>query len=283
MRRQVFFGTRQRMRWIKTPSPGSTPAMAGATERFDFSNGGVAVRDSVNGHMEWTLTWNLMTRALARQVTDYAYKIYGDGPFYFLDPFALDQNVLNKAWSAPGITAKDGVPLAGRKRPTIVPNLDFSRDYPADMARYALAAADARRSFYVPIPAGYTAWVSAGGDATSTLGIAVQRTNGGIASGAPTNIPVRATSAAPTPTTFASSSDQSGILLSIQAGTGVATIAGIMVQLWRTGVTPSWNRWISGQGAGGCRFEGRVHPVSYNLPNDQVGLSVKLVEVEDWL
>lgn len=284
MMRQMYFGTKKRMRWVKMFAPRPGYSMVGSSERMDFSNGGAGLRNSVNGHMEYQLTWNTMTGEEARQVTDYAYGLYGSDSIYFVDPAAAHQNVLNKAWSAPGLTAKDGVPLAGRKRPRLVQNLDLSRDCPADMARYDLTATDERRSFYVPIPPGYVAWVSVRGDSDSTLGLTVQPTVGDVNAGAPTLLPVEPTSSTGAPTSFAGSGGQSGISLSIEGSKeGFITLGALMVQILHEGETANHARWISGQGASGCEFEGRVHPVPSALHFDRYSLSVKLVETEDWL
>lgn len=471
--RKMWFGTKQFSRWIKVQSPGSAPALMGSSERLDFGNGGVALRESINGHMEYALTWNRVTAREAREITDFASGLFGDGPYYLSEPSSTGQNVLNKAWSAPGLTAKDGIPLAGDARPEIVQNLDQSQGYPFEMAKYLVGAADPVRKFYLPVPPGHVAWVGAHGDTASTLALVAQPTVRGISAGPSTSIPVAGVN---TPVRFThgfpASGEQSGIELSLgkpsglpvenrrnrfprpapstttdfgptnatmsiadggikmtstlsasglgvrlnwqltgrrpsvspgedvtfsadslstsgrQAslsilfydaggsyipgsivtsddfgGTGVfqrgsvsgvapagattaafyvgngtgainsgdsivfrrflfgasgsyfdgdtapvgnltyewageagnsesieyatqtvgtITLAGIMVQVLPTGITPENGPFISGQGAGGLEFEGRVHPVPYSLAHDSWGLAVKLVETEDW-
>lgn len=220
--RKMWFGTKQFSRWIKVQSPDSAPTMAGSSERLDFGNGGVALRGSLNGHMEYALVWNRLTGREAREISDFAYGMFGDGPFYLSEPSSTGQNVLNKAWSAPGLTAKDGIPLAGEKRPEIVKNMDQSQGYPTDMARYVVGSSTPRRTFYVPIPPGHTAWVGAHGDPASAGGLMVQPTVRGIATGAASRLSVLGVS---TPqrfnASFASSSDQSGLELSLEAGVAV--------------------------------------------------------------
>lgn len=281
--RYMYFGTRNKMRWVKVDSPGRAQETGSHSERLDLLSGGVAVRESTGSHQEYALTWNTMTAEQARSVTEYAHGIYGD-LIYFVDPVAADQNVLNPAWSAPGITAKDGVPLAGDKRPKIAPNGDTSRDYPMDMARYDLAATDARRTFYIPIPPGFVAHVGAHGDPGSTLGLSVQPVARGITVGAPTALPVLSTS---TTTRFSAdftpSGESSGIEISIEGGAGYCSLAGIMVQILPVGAPATTGGFILGQGSSGCRFQGKPRAVPYSTHHDRYGLSVQLVEVEDWL
>lgn len=283
--RYMYFGTKRKMRWVKVHSPSSSYAMGGASERVDFQNGGVAIRESVNGHMEYTLTWNSMTSEESRAVTDHAYGLSGSGSIHFVDPVASTQNVLNKAWSAPGITAKDGIPLAGNRRPQLLRNLDDRYDYPVEMARYDLATGDASRSFYVPVPPGFVAWVGVHGDATSTLGVSVQSTSKGTPVGVPSVIPVTSVGIPDRFShQFAASAEQSGIEIRIQTDiSGFISLAGLMVQVLPVGMAPASGGFISGQGASGCQFEGKVQAVPYSTYHDRYGLSVKLVETEDWI
>jgi hypothetical protein len=304
----MYFGTKRKMRWVKVDSPGRAATTNGYSERLDFTSGGVALRESVNGHQEYTLTWNSMTREQARQVTDYAFGIYGSDYIYFVDPVAADQNILNPAWSAPGITAKDGVPLAGNKRPKIVLNGDLSYDYPYEMARYELTEADTSRSFYIPIPPGMTAVIGVHGDTASTLGVKAQPTTAGVAAASATIIPVTSVSTNERFSyAFASTGEQSGLEISLEIGNGFATIAGMIVQVVPSGlvaldgigyglagygedpfggypVIPSLGGFILGQGTSGCQFEGKPRPVPYHLTDrhDRVGLAIKLTEVEDF-
>lgn len=281
--RFMYFGTRNKMRWVKVDAPGRVQETLGHSESLPYLNGGVAMRESAGSHQEYTLTWNSMTAEQARNVTEYAHGIYGD-LIYFVDPVAAEQNVLNPAWSAPGVTAKDGVPLAGDKRPRVVRNLDLSRDYPMEMARYDLGAGDTRRKFYIPIPPGYTAHVGAHGDADSTIGLSIQQIAAGTPVGSPSELPIL-----PTSTTqrfngaFTAPGASSGIEVSIAPGAGFCSLAGVMAQILPNGRTPGFGGFILGQGASGARFQGKPRATPYSTYHDRYGLSVKLVEVEEWL
>ena len=283
MMRFMYFGTRNKMRWVKVDSPGRTQEAGSHSESMGFLSGGIAVRESTGSHQEFTLTWNRMTAEQARNVTVYAHGIYGD-LIYFVDPVSADQNALNPAWSAPGITAKDGAPLAGDKRPKVAPNPDLTLDYPMEMARYDLTAADNRRTFYIPIPPGFSAHVGAHGDVASTLGVAVQPVSAGSPVGAPTTLPVLATS---DDTRFSAAFNpaggSSGIEISIEAGAGYCTLAGLMVQILPAGQSADSGGFILGQGSSGCNFIGKPRAVPYSLYHDSYGLSVRLVETEDSL
>lgn len=216
--RLMWFGTKDFSRWIKTHSPGSDYSMAGYSERLDYLNGGVGMRGSINGHAERTITWNRMTAAEARQVTDFAYGTYGDGPIYFLDPVSMEQNALNKAWSAPAITGKDAVPLIGDERPELVPNGDQSYGYPTQMAKYTIPSGANGRSFYVPVPPGCTAWVGAHGDTSSSGGVKVQPTVRGVPVGSSSVVAVAGVDTPQRVTDSFPGGDQTGIEVSLSGG-----------------------------------------------------------------
>lgn len=283
MMRKMWFGTREYSRWIKVHSPGSEPSMSGSSDRIDFANGGVGLRQSANAHHEYALTWNRLSAKEVREITDFAYGVYGDGHLYLSDPGVMDKNVLNRAWSIPALSASDGIPLAGKKRPEIIKNNFWSRAYPINMAKYQLTAADPRRSFYVPVPPGYTAWVGAHGDTASTLRMSVVRTVNGMIASTPTAIPVTSNdSATRVSHSFAASQAHSGIELSIGAGAGFITLSGIIVQVLPTGVTPQPGDFISGQGSSGLEIEGKPQVSPYSYFHDSYGVSMRLVETEDW-
>lgn len=284
MRRTMWFGTREFSRWIKTysPSPDLTPI--GYVGSINYLNGGVGLRRSLSAAETRQLTWNRLTGKQARDIADFASGTYGDGPLYLSDPSANALNVLNKNWSMPALSGKDGVPLAGHTRPELLPNPDQSRQYPIEMAKYSLVPGDPRRTFYLPVPPGHTAWVGAHGDTGSTLGIRVQPTVRGTSAGASSVVDVVSVNTSQRFTdSFAAAGEQSGIELSIEPGAGYVTLAGLIVQVLPTGQAPEAGGFISGQGMSGANFDGPVKATPYSLAHDSYGLSVRLVEIEEWL
>lgn len=281
--RTMWFGTKQYSRWIKVHSPNSGYVQGSYSDRLDYLNGLTSVRTSFNGHMEYVPTWNRLTQDEAMLIADFKSGIFGNGPFYLVEPSAMQTNVLNKAWSAPGLAAKDAVPIAGSVRPELVSNPDQSQGYPVDMAKYTLSASDASRSFYVPIPPGFIALIGAHGDTASTLKVRVQPTVKGVASGSATLVSVLGVNTAARFSNQFIGGDQTGIEISLQTGAaGFITLAGMMV--WLVPTTFAGNAlgtFISGQGSSGLQFEGGVQPVPYSLAHDSFGLSIKLVETED--
>jgi hypothetical protein len=234
----IYFGTKEYAHWIRAFAPGITYQPVGYPERLQFLNGGTASRQSFNAHMEYTLTWPNTTRDRVRQVTDFAYGIYGMGYIYWLDPVAMDKNLFNLGWSTPGIATMDALPLVGTTRPERVINGDQSLGYPAVMARYSVTPGDAARSFYAPVPAGYTAWIGAHGD-ISDQGLTVRQTIAGTPVGTPASVPVLGVDDSTRFSTSISGGNQGGIEISLDTtATATITLAGLILQVLPNGKTP---------------------------------------------
>lgn len=218
MMRKMWLATRQFARWVKVHSPGSGYDNLGYSERLDYLNGGVGMRGSLASHGERTLVWNRVTAEEAREIADFADGIYGDGPYYLIDPVSATQNVLDKQWATPALTGKDGVPLIGLERPQLVRNYDTSRGYPIEMARYDYADIGGSRTAYIPIPPGHVAWVGVHGDRESTGGLDVQPTSGEFPVGLSTTVPVADVNAPLFSHSFPATSEHAGIELSFKHG-----------------------------------------------------------------
>lgn len=288
-KRVMWFGTKQFSRWVKVATPGPSYVQRRMSDRLDYANGGVGVRQSFGSGAERSLTWNVLTPEQASDITDYAYGVYGPSLVYWVDPVVAERNMLNPSWSAPGLALKDAIPLAGRERPIPVVNSDMSLGYPYDMARYVVTASTEVRKFYIPIPPGKVAWVGAHGDPGSTLGLSVQPVTAGAPAGAPSIVPVTSTGSKQRVTRqFSPTGEQSGIEISIQRAAGYVTLAGVIVQVLPAGVAPQEGGFILGEGTSGCTItEPQVSPqrvdADRNGARSRVGLSVKMIETEEWL
>lgn len=278
----MYFGTRERMRWVPAAAPGAGFNAVGYSDRIDYLGGGAGLRNSTGAHMEYELSWGSLTRDQIAQIEDYAYGLYGDGLIYFVDPIAMDRNMFSMQWAAPKITAEDGIPLTGTNRPAKVLINDMSLGYPMYAAQYTVAAGQAGLSFHCPIPPGYTAWVGAHGTA-GAQGLRVQPTLNGTATGLSTAVPVLAVTNS---NRFSASFDNgtyNGIDISIDSTSAATiTLAGLMLQLLPTGDTPSTGGFISGRGNSGCVFDGKPKRMPYSIPGESIGMSASLVEVGDW-
>lgn len=282
MAKQIWFGTRDYMQWVSAPAINMGASKSGWFNQTNFLNGRATVQRSVSAHKVYNLSWDLTSRENIRAITDYADGIYGLGPIYWADPFAMDTNLLPQVWAAPALGAYDGLVLNGTEdRPAIVQTPLNSFGFPINSALYTVSPLIEKPSVWIPIPPGYAAWVGAHGQ-TGTGGTVVVTPTTGPTTTAPaqalTLLPV--TGSTRVNTTF-SSVNYGGILVSL-GGSGTITLSALTVQVFPLGATPASGGFISGQGHSGCSFSEQPSLTQYNAALDKVGLSADLVETDQW-
>lgn len=167
----MYFGTRERMTWVKTPAIDAGIGKGRWTSNGTFINGGAYSRSSTTGHKRYTFAWNLASQEEIYNIIDYADGLYGDGVMYFLDPFAKATNVLPQWWAAPRIQAEDAPPLTKEVRPTLVQTAANSNGYPTQSAVYNFTENSVFDEVYVPVPPGEAFHFGAHGSATGTAQI----------------------------------------------------------------------------------------------------------------
>lgn len=280
----MWFGTRVHMQDIVDPDINPDYESVPWGETSDYLNGGLGVSSSAVAHREYVLSWSNLTRAQARQITDYADGVYGDGLVYWIDPVAADANVLPQSWAVPALGALDGVPLAGAVRPTTTANANFSQGYPANNAVYTITEDTTPRSIFVPIPTGHVAWVGVHGDVSAQDFVKVTPYTGAVAGTVvfPSILSVSTSTRVNTEI----GDGATGLELSLDNTTpGTPSLSGMIVQILPDGETPATGGFVSGQGHSGCAFIGRPVVVPNTVADglELVDISVKLGEVGEWV
>lgn len=277
--RKMYFGNRYYMQWIACPETGSEGQGRGFQVSGQYLNGGAFNRQTFNAAKTRTLSWALNARDVIRPVTDYVEGVYGEGAIYWLDPFDADKNMLAQSFATPALGAYDAIVLNGSKvRPQVVPTGANAYGYPKESAVYQLGPNDTPFKHWIPVPAGYTAWVGIHGDASSTVGLTVRTKS------STTNVPVLPVSTSQRfNASFPITQEQDGVELSLESATNATLIvAGIMVQVLPTGQMPETGGFISGQGHAGMDFDGYPTLNRYSAALDLVSLSARFVETEQW-
>jgi hypothetical protein len=282
MAKMMWFGTREYMTWVVCPAVNMGASKAGWFSKTDYLNGGAAIKRSTAAHKEYELSWEMKTRAELRLITDFADQLWGTGALYWADPFVMDANMLPQSWASPFMGALDGIILNGKTdRPMSVDTATNAFGYPSKSATYTVGS-ETKPSVWVPIPPGYTAWVGVHGVAGTGGTVVVTPTTGPATSGAAVNPAMLSVATNVRVNQSFDSTAWTGITVSL-GGTGTVTLSGIIVQLLPTGQAPQTGNYISGQGHSGCQFSEQPQLVQYNAAIDRVGLSVNLVEVQQWL
>lgn len=279
----MWFATRSFGRWVPCPSVGADYGRSGFGTSMKFQNGGSHIRNSMNAAKTYNLEWSLTTRDNIRSIMDFFEGVYGPGPYYWGDPFAMDKNVLAQAWATPSIGGYDGAILNGKVvRPDLVDTPVNGLGYPSQSAVYSMASGDGYGlSHWVPLPPNYTAWIGVHGS-TSGVNVIVRPTTGATTYAAdvtPVMLPV--TSATRVNTSI--SGAYTGVEVTM-AGNGSCVLSGIIVQVLPNGAAPEEGGFISGQGHSGCDFSSRPSTEAYSvaLERTQMSMSVNMEEVEQW-
>lgn len=266
---------------VRAPSINMPSSKQGFSDELLFVNGGASIRRSTAAHKRYTLTWNSVDRDDARVILDLADGLYGSGEIYWHDPFVADRNVLPQQWASPFQGAIDGVALNAGERPQRVTTVENSLNFPVFSARYNVTTPNTKR-VWIPIPTGYTAHV----------GIYGQDVSGGKMLAIPTF--EDGSFVEPQELTLLSLSDDSrfnyqvssssgynGMFLRL-GGSGILTIAGMMVQVLPNGVSPETGGFISGQGHSGLSFATQPNYTPYSAVYTKAALAAQFVETGAW-
>lgn len=271
----MFMGPRGALQVVPACAINPDFSTFGWSSKSNSLNGRAGVRGSVASHKEYMMTWSPTSRDRLRVITDIRSGMYGTGLIYFLDPMAMDKNVLPEHWGFPAQAALDAPVLVGDVRPTTVSTPANTLGYPLTSAVYEAGTA---LSLHIPIPAGFVAWVGWHGSGTGGLKVTP------VISITSTDTPVYPAVLSVTDpqrmnASYAGSS-YVGIDLELVGGTG-SVFSGLMVQVLPVGTTPETGNFISGQGNAGCKFEGFPTQTPYGSVLDLVGMSAKLTESDE--
>jgi hypothetical protein len=277
----MWFGTRDYAQWIPVPSVGADMSKMGFGSRADFLNGGAAVSRSKTSHKEYNLSWGLQSRDKLRPIMDFADGIYGEGPFYFIDPFAADKNILPQYWASPMLGCYDAPLLGGSTIPAIFTTVANTNKYPVKSAFYTLTGTT-NRQLYIPIPTGYAFNIGAHGSATGSCAVTVTPVVSGTTYGTASNLTLLATTSTTRTNLVISGASYTGVLVGL-TGSGTITLAGIIGQIVPVGTAIPAGGFISGQGNSGCEFDAQPQLQNYSVALDKVALTVKMIEVGSWL
>lgn len=290
----VYFGNATYQTWIKSPQSGMDASPSGYLNKMDFLNGGSSVRRSDRTHREYSMSWSgQMNNTDASQalyvIKDFYDGLHGDGPFYWVDPFASTSNILPPHWAAPMLAEGEWPNLSATVTPTFTAQA-YSNAYPIKYASYALAgsAVDSNKLTLI-IPANSTlnfGWhsTSSGVSASSAAGIRIVPYNlSGAAQTAVNPASLLAGGTTRTNTTFdgASISRVEIFLANGSASTSTAAVVALIAQILPTGTSVASGGFISGRGITRLEF-GSSPTISYissAINNGYFEMSANFVEV----
>ncbi len=298
----VYFGNSNYQTWIKAPAADMTADSRSYSESTEFLNGGASVRTSKGAHREFEFSWlgsmngDDPTTNLS-VIKDFKDGLYGDEPFYWVDPFAIDQNLFAPGWAAPFLSidydwagpapdlASSPVQFSTVTTASISGSVGSNtQGYPFKTAKYEIPGAEAtsyKQTFIVPD--GYTLWLGFHGFHNSQTGaFAIPYDLSGVA-GAETQLtPLGVNTTTRVNLSFdGSATSRVEFYFKKFSGTaGEMHITGLIAQLLPTGTTPATGKFISGRGTQSLKFSdfGMTY---YNAPinGGQIGMTATMIEV----
>jgi len=276
----VWFGTRDYMQWVPAPAVDVTAGKVGFTGSANFLNGGAWVRRSKASSKQFSFSWNMRKRADIQPILDYADGLFGDGPIYYVNPFAADRNMLPAYWASPFMNAYDGPLRVDGSRPTITTEA-VTNGYPLESANWAITTTSTGPSIFLPVPPGHTVHIGAHGQAVSGASTVTVQEFVGNVGGAVQDLTLL--NKAASPTNWTSAGTTTGVVISLKATVnGTLRLHGIIVQMLPTGAVSPVGGFVSGQGQSGMSFVSQPSVSEYSAALDRVGVSADLVETEAW-
>lgn len=293
----LWFGTVERMQWVRTPNAGADMSPTSWGAGGTFLDGGGYQRNAWSSHREYTFEWpDSSSREAAALMQAYRNGTYGRGLIYFIDPLIYDWNILPARWADPSMAIGDeGAPLVRGVYPEGVVTSNASvNQLPVRSAYYNLndVAAGFRgdeETLFVPIPLGYTLYLGSMHQTTGSGGVFVTPV-----SQAGNNGP--AILLGPVPNNASQIVSQgfsggAGVRIWVgksAAGAASVTLTAMTARLYRTGKTPPptfiSGPWKTGLGHSGCRFVGNPTYVANNGRNGgRIGYAATFKEVGDWV
>lgn len=288
---KVYFGNKNKQTWIKAPASGLKAGFSGYVSETQLLNGGATLRRSQASHRKFSASWNgSMNSTDATEnlytIKDYSDGLYGDGPYYWLDPFAMNQNILPPHWAAPMLAEKDWSDLsAGAFVPTFTSST-AGNSYPIKYAEYVTTDAyESELKLTIIIPTDYAlnfGWHGPSGSSTSGIRIVPYLRSTGAADTAlnPTRIDAGGTIRTNTKIKGDTYSYVEIFLATTLAST--VKVTGMIAQVLPENSTVASGGFISGRGTTALEFATfpQIDLYSSAINDGWIGMSVDWVEVE---
>ncbi len=298
----VYFGNDQYQTWIKAPRTGLRAPTANWSSTGTLLSGRAYLNRSDASHRRFEMAWlgplnDPDNERSLHTIKDFADGLYGEGPFFWNDPYATKSNMFPPAWAAPAISidsdwyaiCPDDAGIQKEKVLTAdIANLvgNNTNNYPLYAAKYTAPgnpnAQSDKFTFY--IPEGFTLWLGLHGHHGGTGAAFGKPYNRAGAEGTPVQLtPLGVNTATRVNVSFsgATTSKVEFYLAKIAPQPCTFHVVGLIAQLLPNGVTPETGSFISGRGTTAVEFANTPDIEYYSsvINNGQVGMSASFIEV----
>lgn len=293
---KVYFGNEEKQSWILAPKGEMQTTSTSRSTITELLNGRRHIKRSHGASRSFPVSWlgsmnsSDMTESL-HTIKDFADGVYGTTKLHWLDPFAMESNILPPHWATPMLAETDWPPLIeGNVVVSATTAANSTNNFPAKKATYNFPLANPAKELTIIIPPGYTFYFgwhadTAGISGTSAPGVKLRvqaRSDGSY-----TNLwPVSLAGGGTTRTNISVSGTlYSKVTISIateSTSPGTLSIQAMMAQIWPDGQTPESGGFISGRGTTALQFSDSVEIQYYTaaMMDGMIGMSTTLMEVD---
>ncbi|QIK61795.1 hypothetical protein G7068_16140 [Leucobacter viscericola] len=277
MSRVFYIGTPGHLKPVKMFQAGGGHTSMGYGEKIQYLSGRAGMRTSFGSHREYDFSWRGRRDEL-QHLLDLSSGLYGDSPIYFIDPMWADRNILAAHWAAPVQATLDAPPVYGDDAPEAIQTPANNLDLPASGALLVRQPAANSREHYIPIPPGHSLHFGYAGTPSIvrlTPMLGAQRSGPDV-----TALAANVTSGNILTTTIAGSASLDGVSISVSP-LAIAELYAMQAQVLPSTAQRPVSKFHGGNGHTGCHFEGHPVVTPYSRPYDSIGVTAKLVEVDD--
>lgn len=287
----MWFGTEERMGWIPAPRSGAAMNPEAWSVGGVLLSGGGYQSLSWGSHKTYTFEWSSASSVEAAQLMkSYKDGTYGRGLIYFIDPLLYEKNILPARLADPSMAVGDeSASLVYDSSPTTIANVGNStNDLPVAGASYDLTGVPTGirqgESTFIPIPEGYTLYLTAYYAFTGTGGIFATPQSGKNLLGSPVKLTANAANAtAPVATPFTGISGVRVWLGRTSTASSTVSAYAMIGRLVKNGSPAPTGKWIGGGGHSGARFSSiPTYVANSSVNGGQVGYAASFREVGSW-
>lgn len=291
----IWFGIPgKHMQWCPAPLAGAESQNVGYVESIAFENGGTDIARSKQYRKQYAFSFSGLAKELdgIGVYNKFASGFYGDGLFYFADPYAFETNLFPAAWASPALI-EQGWENIYDTTASFANTSSNSYSQPGRTGTWSVTStANAVPTTkngvaYIPIPPTHTLNIGVSGSATGTAVVRVVPINtDGTDDTAVDLTLLDATASTRMNETFDGADYQAVKVYITRTDTtsSTITITSMMARLVETGKSLTLTgSHMYGDGHTGLEFadEARVESYTYLFP-PRKGMSTTLIEVGAW-
>lgn len=285
----VYFGNANKQTWIKAPQSGMKASSQGWVNEQQLLNGRSVIKRSAASHRVFEMSWlgpmNVDSlSASLHTIKDFADGVYGDGPFYWLDPYATNQNLFAPHWATPSL-GSNGWPELAPELTASYATATVGNDYPSKYVSYItddnFVSAN---KFVIIIPTDYTlnfGWHGPAGGATQGIRIVPYLRTDGTAATALNPTMITAGGTIRTNTKIKGDTYSHVEIFVATDAASELSITGMIAQVLPENASVASGGFITGRGTTELEFNSfpQIEYYSATVNDGQIGLSISMVEI----